>query len=116
FYAARIDAGAKFEFAGKSHGAANAGPVYGEDSFDAEVNAVVDFRYSPDPRLQWWFDHHVSAFPTPDDEKRFHQHPGEHHFFDPKARSCAKFLADTCARTFGWDYAPHAELVRWADI
>jgi hypothetical protein len=116
FYAARIDSSATFEFTGKSHGPSSLGPVYSEDSFDGDVNAVVDFRYSPDPRLEWWFDHHVSAFPTPADEQRFRGQPGAHQFFDPKARSCAKFLADTCARTFGWDYSAHAELVHWADI
>jgi hypothetical protein len=113
FYAAKIDGSAKFEYAGKAHGT---GPIYDTDSFDGDVNVVVDFRYSPDQRLEWWFDHHVSAFPTPDEEKRFREHPGAHQFYDPKARSCAKFLAETCKKTFGWDFAPHAELVRWADI
>ncbi len=113
FYATCIDPTAEFTFAGKAHGAL---PVYDDASFDGDVNAVVDFRYSSDPRLQWWFDHHVSAFPTPDDEKQFTAHPGEHQFFDPKARSCTKFLAKTCATKFGWDWTQHRDLVHWADI
>jgi hypothetical protein len=113
FYQARIDAGAQFSFAGKAH---TTGTVYDEHSFDADVNAVVDFRYSADPRLEWWFDHHVSAFPSAEEEAHFRAAPAPHHFFDPKARSCAKFLAQTCAQKFGWDWSPHAELVRWADL
>ncbi len=113
FYASCIDSQAEFAFAGKSHGAL---PVYDDASFDGDVNAVVDFRYSADPRLTWWFDHHVSAFPSPADEKHFAEHPGEHQFFDPKARSCTKFLAQTCATKFGWDWTAHKELVHWADL
>ena len=33
--------------------------------FDGDENAIVDFKYSSDPRLTWWFDHHQSAFLTP---------------------------------------------------
>jgi len=113
FYAQTFDAAATFEFAGKAHGTGN---VYTPDSFDGDVNAVVDFRYSADPRLEWWFDHHVSAFPTPADEAHFRANPSPHKFFDPKARSCTKFLAVECARAFGWDWSQHDELVRWADI
>jgi hypothetical protein len=113
FYAAKIDPAATFEFAGKAHGTGN---VYSEGSFSGDVNAVVDFRYSSDARLDWWFDHHVSAFPTPADEQHFRAHPSPHKFFDPKARSCTKFLAERCAEAFGWDWSAHRELVHWADL
>src|SRR5579862_7277397 len=113
FYAARIDGAATFTFAGKAHAP---GDVYDASSFDGDVNAVVDFRYSRSPNLEWWFDHHVSGFPTPEDEAHFRAHPSPHKFYDPHARSCAKFLATTCERTFAWDWQPHAELVEWADV
>ena len=113
FFVEKIDGKAVFEFAGKAHGQGN---VYEEGSFDGDVNTVVDFRYSADPRLTWWFDHHVSAFPTPADEQHYKAHPRDTHFFNPAARSCAKFLADTLRERFGWDYAPYGELVHWADI
>ena len=32
-----------------------------------QVNAILDFRFSALPQLGWYFDHHVSAFVTPDD-------------------------------------------------
>src|SRR5262249_32804314 len=63
-----------------------------------------------------WFDHHVSGFPTKEDEAHYQAQKSPHQFFDPSARSCAKFLADTCAKNFGWDFGPFEELVRWADI
>ncbi len=113
FYQSKIDASATFSFAGKAHGMGN---VYGEGSFDGDENVVVDFRYSADPRLTWWFDHHVSAFPTPEEEAHFKANPSPHKFFDPKARSCSKFLADVCRQTFGWDNSAYAELIHWADI
>jgi len=30
-----------------------------------DINAILDFRFSALPRLDWYFDHHVSAFVTP---------------------------------------------------
>jgi hypothetical protein len=113
FYKTCIDGSAEVQFAGKNHGTGN---VYNESSFDGDVNAVVDFRYSSDPRLDWWFDHHVSAFPTPADEQHWKSHPSEHKFFDPTARSCTKFLATQCAQKFGWDHSAYRELIHWADI
>src|ERR1700730_8345995 len=35
--------------------------------FDGDVNAIVDFKYSTDPHLTWWFDHHQSAFLSRED-------------------------------------------------
>ncbi len=31
----------------------------------------MDFKYSSSPRVTWWFDHHQSAFLTPEDEAEF---------------------------------------------
>jgi hypothetical protein len=113
FYAEKIDPSARFTFVGKAHGQ---GDVYEPGSFDGDDNAVVDFRYSSDPKLGWWFDHHVSGFPTPADEQHFRTHPSPHKFYDPQARSCAKFLAEQCRQKFEWDWSPHRELVQWADL
>ncbi len=111
FYRSCVDPSAAF--AGKAHGT---GRIYDDNAFDGDVNVVVDFRYSADPRLHWWFDHHVSAFPTPQEEKHFFASASAQKFFDPQARSCSKYLAVTCAQKFGWDYSAHQYLVHWADI
>jgi hypothetical protein len=86
------------------------------DVFDGDENACVDFRYSQDPRLSWWFDHHASAFQVPGDEAHFRADATGRKFYDPAAKSCTKFLADTVAAKFGFDTAPLAELLEWAEI
>jgi len=39
-----------------------------------------------------------------------------HKFFDPAYTSCTSFLAHVAATQFGFDTAPVAELIQWADI
>jgi hypothetical protein len=92
------------------------GPAIAPDLLDGDVNACVDFRYTQDPRLTWWFDHHVSAFQQPGDESHFRADRSGQKFYDPKAKSCARFLAVTAAERFGFDLAPVKELVEWAEI
>jgi hypothetical protein len=89
---------------------------FASDYFDGDENACVDFRYSQDPRLTWWFDHHASAFQLPGDEDHFRADATGRKFYDPKAKSCTKFLADTVAAKFGFDAAPLADLIHWAEI
>ena len=113
FYAEKIDASTEVVFAGKTHAR---GPVFGDADFDADEHVVVDFRYAADDRLTWWFDHHASAFQQQGDEAHFRRRARDHFFFDATARSCTKLLANSLARTYGWDIGPHEELVRWADI
>lgn len=85
-------------------------------SFDGDENACVDFRYSQDPRLTWWFDHHASAFQVAGDEAHFRADATGRKFYDASAKSCAKFLATTVAAKFGFDIAPLDELIQWAEI
>ena len=87
-----------------------------EKLLDGDVNACVDFRYSQDVRLGWWFDHHVSAFQLPGDEAHFRADQSGQKFYDPHAKSCTKFLAGRLAERFGWDIARFAELLHWAEI
>ena len=87
-----------------------------ENLLDGDVNACVDFRYSQDARLHWWFDHHVSAFQLAGDETHFRADQSGQKFYDPHAKSCTKFLAGTLAERFGWDIARFAELLHWAEI
>ena len=113
FYREKVSADVEFSYRGMHHGT---GPVFPQGTFDADEHACVDFRYSPDPRLTWWFDHHISAFITPADEAHFRANPSEQKFFDPTAPSCAGFLARVTREQLGFDTAPLAELVHWAEI
>ncbi len=115
FYRERVRADAEFIFNGLVH---RAGALFDDHLFDdTEENAIVDFKYSTSPRVTWWFDHHQSAFLTPEDGEHFRRirNPRQF-FFDPEYKSCSKFIADVTGREFGFDSAPVAELVRWADI
>jgi hypothetical protein len=81
----------------------------------------VDFKYSSSPKITWWFDHHLSAFLTPQDQQNFldcKKDPvcGNRKFFDPTYTSCTSFLAHVAETHFGFNTAPLQELIRWADI
>ncbi|HSM93861.1 MAG TPA: DHH family phosphoesterase [Anaeromyxobacteraceae bacterium] len=104
---------AAVRFVPLSHGQ---GSVFPADAFAGDLNACVDFRYSPSPRLHWWFDHHASAFPTPEDRAAFEGDRSGQKFWDPKAPSCAGFIARTLDARFGWRPDGLGELVRWADV
>lgn len=93
----------------------DAQPIEG-NLLDGDVNVCVDFRYSQDARLHWWFDHHVSAFQLAGDEAHFRADQSGQKFYDPHRKSCTKFLAETLAKRFGWDIARFAELLHWAEI
>ena len=113
FYRERIDPQAQFQFTGLLH---RAGALFDEAQFTGDENAIVDFKYSPSPKITWWFDHHQSAFLTPADAAQFRADKSGKKFFDPEYKSCTKFLADTAERVFGFDQKPVADLVKWADI
>jgi hypothetical protein len=98
-----------------------AGALFDEEAFAGGENAIVDFKYSASPRLTWWFDHHQSAFLTPEDQKNFEagQADGSQRmrkFFNPNYVSCTSLIADITQVNFGFDTAPVLELIKWADI
>jgi hypothetical protein len=92
------------------------GDPFPRDAFDADVNACVDFRFSPSPGLHWWFDHHASAFSSPADRAAFERDATGHKFWDPTAPSCTGFIARTLTSTFRWTAHDLADLVAWADV
>ena len=104
---------AEFEYCGLSH---KADALFDPTQFTGDDNAIVDFKYSADPRITWWFDHHLSAFLTAADAEHFRQDRSGQKFYDPNCSSCTKFLAQVGAERFQLDTAPLAELIHWADI
>jgi hypothetical protein len=113
FYRERVRDDVEFVYTGLVH---RAGSLFDEEKFDGDENAIVDFKYSTSPRITWWFDHHQSAFLTPEDAAHYEQNPSTKKFFDPDYKSCTKFIADVAALRFGFDPQPVEEMVRWADI
>ncbi len=114
FYSERIRNDVEFVYSGLLH---RAGSLFNEDDFDGDENAIVDFKYSSSPNITWWFDHHESAFLTPEDADHFEQdQSSSRKFYDPAFRSCTSFIATIAEQRFGFNPAPVAELVHWTDI
>jgi hypothetical protein len=114
FYREKVKPGlADVALKGLAH---RAGQLFAEDAFAGDENVVVDFRFSADPRLTWWFDHHQSAFETPADEAAFRADTTGRKFWDPAAKSCTRFLAGIARERFAWDSSPLAELIEWAEM
>jgi hypothetical protein len=113
FYRDRIRGDADFVFSGLLH---RAGALFDESHFDGDENAIVDFKYSSSPMITWWFDHHESAFLSTADAAHFERDQSNKKFYDPAFKSCTSFIAMIAQQRFGFDPAPVADLVQWADV
>ncbi len=115
FYREKVRPDALVSFQGVQH---RPGDPFPPDAFDADEHACVDFRYSRSPGLTWWFDHHVSAFATPEDRAHFEASGKDaaRKFYDPAARSNTKFMAGTLVDRFAWDTSRFDDLIEWADV
>ena len=119
FHRECIGTASTFDYQGLKH---RVGSLFEDDWFTADgENAIVDFKYSPSPRVTWWFDHHLSAFMTPQDEEQFRRGQADgsetmRKFFDPAYMSCTGWIAHIASTKFGMDVAPLAELIHWANI
>jgi hypothetical protein len=92
----------------------------GAEILSGDDNAILDYRFSGCPKLTWYFDHHVSAFATPDDratyERTVRETTPRQMFHDGGYGSCTKLIADVGRARFGLDTTEADELVRWADM
>lgn len=113
FYLAKINPGAEISYTPTMHRAGNA---FDKDQFDGDENAIVDFKYCPDERLTWWFDHHQSAFLSPADEAHFKADKSGRKFLDTESKSCCEFIARIAKSDFGFEDESMAELIEWAHI
>jgi hypothetical protein len=113
FYAAKFHPEADFVYTGLAH---RASQLFDESQFDGDENAIVDFKYSSSPRVTWWFDHHQSAFLTPEDARHFQADRSGRKFYDPTYKSCTKFVSAIARAQFGFEAPDLAELIEWADI
>lgn len=113
FAEAKFYPGAEFAYTGMAH---KASQLFEPSDFDGDVNAIVDFKYSTDPRLTWWFDHHQSAFLTPEDAEHFRCDTSGRKMYDPTYRSCTMFIATMAREKFGFEAPDLEELIQWADI
>lgn len=106
--------GAEFHYTGMAHKAAQ---LFEDSLFDGDVNAIVDFKYSPNDKITWWFDHHQSAFLTPEDQAHYEAHKASRRLYlDTHYRSCTQFISDTARKIYGFQADDLGDLVKWADI
>lgn len=118
FHRECIGTASAFSYHGLVH---RAGALFDEKEFIDGDNAIVDFKYSNSKKVTWWFDHHLSAFLTPEDQADFERGQTDgsettRKFYDPKFISCTSFIAHIGATKFGFNVEPLAELIKWADI
>jgi hypothetical protein len=123
FHRECIGTAQEFSYFGLMH---RAGALFDGSAFVKGENAIVDFKYSASPRVTWWFDHHQSAFLTPDDQRDYLAWQAQANgdgvkvaggkFFDPAYVSCTGLILDVAAGRFGFDVSGLAELRYWADI
>ncbi len=113
FYQTKLHPEAEVAYTPTMHRAGNA---FDRDQFDGDENAIVDFKYCPDERLTWWFDHHQSAFLTPEDEAHFRADTSGQKFLDTTSKSCAEFIARVAKEKYGFEDEGLSELIHWAHI
>ena len=104
---------AEFVFTGLAH---RASQLFDESLFDSDENAIVDFKYSSSPKVTWWFDHHQSAFLTPQDAEHFRQDQSGKKLYDPSYKSCTLFICTVARERFGYEAPDLEQLVHWANI
>lgn len=114
FYLEQIHPNTEVSYGGLLHRPGNL--LFDRDMFDGDENAIVDFKYSPSEKLTWWFDHHQSAFLTPEDEAHFRADNSGKKFLDATRKSCTEFIADVAQTKFGFDAEPLSDLIHWAHI
>src|SRR5437868_3294886 len=113
FYREKIHPQADIYYTPTMHRAGNA---FDREQFDGDENAIVDFKYCPDERLTWWFDHHQSAFLSPSDEQHFLADTSGKKFLDTTSKSCAEFIARVAKESFDFVDESLVELIEWAHI
>ena len=113
FIAGAVHPGAEFAYTGMAH---KASQLFEPDLFDGDENAIVDFKYSSDPRLTWWFDHHQSAFLSPEDAEHYQRDRSGKKLYDPNFKSCTSFICEVARERWGFEAPDLADLVYWATI
>lgn len=113
FLVDRFHPSAEVGYAGLVH---TSGFAWKDERFDADLHAIVDFKYSSHPRLDWWFDHHESAFLTPEDRKHFQQNQNQRKVRDTSFLSCATLISHIAREQFDYDAPDLGELVAWANL
>src|SRR3954453_21619498 len=113
FIAGAVHPDAVFQYTGMAH---KASQMFDPSLFDGDENAIVDFKYSSDPKLTWWFDHHQSAFLNAEDQEHFRRDTSGRKLYDPSYKSCTSFISRVAMDQFGFHASDLDDLVHWSLI
>jgi hypothetical protein len=113
FIGDQVHPGAEFAYTGMAH---QPSQVFDDALFDGDENAIVDFKYAPNDKLTWWFDHHQSAFLSPADAEHWRRDQSGKKLYDPNFRSCTKFIRTAVEERWGYKASDLDDLVKWAEI
>lgn len=114
FVREKLEANARIGYKGLAYDPG--APPLGELLRKGAVNAILDFRYTASPLLDWYFDHHVSAFQEPGSKEHFSADTTGKKFHDGTYGSNTRFMIDRLKEHFGWEAPDLKDLVYWADI
>jgi hypothetical protein len=103
----------EFSYFGLMH---RAGTLFDEAAFGDGENAIVDFKYSASPKVTWWFDHHQSAFLSPEDQKQYEATKTPQKMYDTTYKSCTRYIRDMARDRWGFVAPDLEDLVHWATI
>lgn len=82
-----------------------------------DVNAILDYRFLAHDRVDWYFDHHRTAFAGEEDRAYFEAHRDRRgYFFDASYGSCTQLISDVSRERYGVVDDSLGELVRWAHL
>jgi len=87
-----------------------------DDMLSGDLNAVVDYRYTMNEKLSWWFDHHESGLVGDQERAHFARDRSGRKFFDPAYGSCCKLIADVAAQRLGVALPDLGAMIAWADM
>jgi hypothetical protein len=113
FIAGAVHPDAEFRYTGMAH---KASQLFDPGLFDGDENAIVDFKYSSNPRLTWWFDHHQSAFLSAEDAEHFRRDTSGRKLYDPAYKSCTAFIQTVACERWGFRAPDLDDLVKWSLI
>jgi len=86
------------------------------DLLDGDVNAILDYRFCATDRLDWYFDHHRTAFGSDADQAFFEARRDELPFhYDASYSSCTKLVRDVALARYDIAMPELEPLTAWAD-
>ena len=81
-----------------------------------DQNAILDYRFANHPRLDWYFDHHRTAFASEEDQRHFEACRDRlPYFYDAGYSSCTQLVSDVARERYGVVDERLLPLTEWAD-